>query len=39
MQGSLMVIKVPPKVWRPKVQNKYIPPDYSNDIDKGVFDF
>ena len=38
-QGSMMVIQVPPKVWRPKIQNRYITPDYANDIDKGVFDF
>ena len=34
-----MAIKVPPKVWRQKVQNKYILPDYENDVDKVVFDF
>ena len=38
-QGSMMVIQVPPKVWRPKIQNRYITPDCANDIDKGVFDF
>ena len=38
-QVSLMAIKVPPKVWRQKVQNKYILPDYANDVDKVVFDF
>ena len=38
-QGYLVVIKVLPKIWRLKVQNRYIPPDYANDIDKGVFGF
>ena len=33
------MIEVPPKIWRPKVVNKYIPPDYANDIDECVFDF
>ena len=26
-------------MWRPKVENKYIPLEYGNDIDDGVFDF
>ena len=34
-----MTIQLPPKVWRPKAENKYIPIDYSDDIDKGLFDF
>ena len=38
-QGSLVVIQVPPKFWRPKMQNRYIPPDYVNGIDKEVFYF
>ena len=38
-KGCLVVIKVPPKVWRAKVQNRYILPDYVNYIDKGVFVF
>ena len=33
------IIEVPSKVWRPKVINKYIPVDYSDDIDDGIFDF
>ena len=33
------MIKLPPKIWRPKPENKYIPVDYSDDIDEGVFDF
>ena len=35
----MMVIKVPPKVWRPKVKNKYFPLVYSNDLDEGVCGF
>ena len=34
-----MVIEVPPKLCRPRVVNKYIPPDYANDINEGIFDF
>ena len=34
-----MVTEVPPKVCILKFQNRYIPPDYANDIDEGVFDF
>ena len=30
---------MPPKVWRPKLVNKYILPDYADDIDKGILDF
>ena len=33
------MIDVPPKIWRPKAQNRYIPIDYDNDIDDGVFDY
>ena len=36
---SIMVIEVPPKVWRHKVVNKYIPPDYADNIHEGIFDF
>ena len=32
------MIETPPKIWRPKVVNKYIPLQYSNDIDDGVFE-
>ena len=38
-QVSLMVIQVPQTFWRPKMQNRYIPPDYENEIDKGVIYF
>ena len=37
--ANLCIIEVPPKVWRPKVINKYIPVDYADDIDDGIFDF
>jgi len=33
------MIEVPPKIWRPKPQNKYIPLDYGDDIHDGHFDF
>ena len=29
---------MPPKVWRPKPQNRYIPLDYGDDVDEGVFE-
>ena len=35
----MFLIEVPPKLWKPKVQNKYTPPDYVIDIDYGIFDF
>ena len=37
--GSIFLIKCPPKIWRPNIQNKYTPPDYANNIDDGVFGF
>ena len=37
--SSLLIIELPPKVWRPKQQNKYIPLDYGDDIHDGHFDF
>jgi hypothetical protein len=33
------VIAVPPKTWRPKPVDRYIPLDHSNDIDEQVFEF
>lgn len=33
------VIEVPPKIWRPKPIDRYIPMDYSNDINDSVFEF
>jgi hypothetical protein len=33
------VIEVPPKLWHPKPLNRYVPLDYSNDMDDGVFLF
>ena len=35
----MMAIQVLLKVWKPKVQNRYIPQDNENDIDEGVFGF
>ena len=37
--ASLYVIDVPPKIWRPKPVNRYIPIDYGTDIDDGMFDY
>jgi hypothetical protein len=37
--ASSFVIAVPPKLWRPKPADHYIPMDYSNDIDESVFLF
>ena len=31
------MIEVHPRYWRPKQENKYRKPDYSNDIDDGIF--
>ena len=33
------MIDTPEKIWRPKVKNQYIPLDYSDDIDNGLFDY
>ena len=33
------MIDVPPKIWRPKPENKHIPLDYATDVDDGFFDF
>ena len=33
-QGTLCLIEVPPKIWRPKMASKYTIPDYAdNDLD------
>ena len=34
-----MIINVPTKIWRPKVINRYTPPDYNTDIDEGIFEY
>ena len=33
------MIDLPPKTWRLKAHNRYIPIDYGNDIDDGVFEY
>ena len=38
-RGSIHFIEVPPKLWRPKQVNKYVPLEYADDIEEGVFDF
>ena len=37
--ASTYAITLPPKVWRPKPISLYIPVDYANDIDDGVFNY
>ena len=32
------MIEVPPKVWIHKVVNAYIPPDFADNINEGIFD-
>ena len=38
-RASCFLIETPPKVWRPKVKNKYIPCPHTADIDDGFFDY
>ena len=33
------MIQVSPKLCRPKIKNRYVPPGYEIDIYEGVFDF
>lgn len=37
--APIMVINIPPKIWRPKAKNKYTPPMQIDDIDEGLFLF
>ena len=39
IRGNVLLINIPPKVWRPKVINRYIPTYNSSDIDEGFFDY
>ena len=39
MQGSIILISIPPKVWIPKQINQYVPVDDLSDIEEGVFDY
>ena len=36
---KILLIEVPPKIWRPKVQSQYRLPEYATDVDDGVFDY
>ena len=36
---KIPIIDTPKMILRPKVQNRYIPFDYSDDIDDGSFDY
>ena len=38
-KGRALIIEVPIKVWRPKMENRYKPLEYSTDIDDGMFDY
>lgn len=35
--ASILIIDVPPKIWRPKVKSSYEPLDYATDIDDDYF--
>ena len=39
MRGNVLLINIPPKVWRPKMINKYTPTNQTDDIGEGCFDF
>ena len=34
---NILMIDIPKKIWIPEVKNRYIPLDYSDDIDDGFF--
>ena len=36
--STLLLIKVPPKIWQPKVVNQFRMPSY-DDVDDGIFEF
>ena len=36
---NIPMIDTPKMIWTPKVKNRYIPLDYSDDIDDGSFDY
>ena len=38
-QAPCLAIDLPPKVWRPKQQSRYVPPVIEDDIDDSAFDF
>ena len=39
LTAHLLIIEIPPNIYRLKVQNKYIPLDYGTKIDGGIFDY
>ena len=39
MQGSVLLIKIPPKVWRPKQVTRFVHVDTYYDIGDRVFDY
>ena len=36
---NILMIDTPKNVWRPKEKNWYIPLNYSDDINDGLFDY
>ena len=36
---DILIIDTPKNIWKNKVKNRYIPHDYSDDIDNGLFDY
>jgi len=39
MQGSILLINIPPTLWRPKQESCYIPVDNLDNIEDGVFNY
>ena len=37
--GCIFTITLSPKIWRPRPPNRYIPIDYADDVDDGIFDY
>ena len=39
IRGNVLLINISLEVWRRKVINRYVPTNYSSNIDEGVFDY
>ena len=39
LHGDILLINIPPNVWRPKMVNNYSPVDAPDDIEDGIFDY
>ena len=37
--SQIYVISLPPKIWRLTPSSQYIPVEYADDIDEGIFDY